>query len=162
MRTENYENYYVGLDIGTDSVGYAVTKEDYSLCKFKGESMWGVTLFDPAHLAVERRGFRVSRRRLDRRQQRVRLVQELFAREIAKVDENFFKRIKESYLLSETADKKVRLFGTYAEQRAYGDANPNIRYSARADRKDRGLSRRGNRQGQNTESHYPLPIYRYT
>lgn len=33
------KNYYVGLDIGTDSVGYAVTDEQYNLCKFKGEPM---------------------------------------------------------------------------------------------------------------------------
>ena len=82
------EKYYVGLDIGTDSVGYAVTNESYSLCKFKGEPMWGVTLFDEAQLAVDRRNFRVARRRLDRRQQRVRLLQELFAKEIAKEDAN--------------------------------------------------------------------------
>jgi CRISPR/Cas system Type II protein with McrA/HNH and RuvC-like nuclease domain len=85
------KNYYIGIDIGTDSVGYAVANENYSLCKFKGEPMWGVTLFDEAQLAVERRNFRVARRRLDRRQQRVHLVQELFAREISRVDENFYK-----------------------------------------------------------------------
>ena len=79
------EKYYVGLDIGTDSVGYAVTNEQYELCKYKGDAMWGVTLFDPAQLAVERRNFRVARRRLDRRQQRVALIQDLFAREIEKI-----------------------------------------------------------------------------
>ena len=68
------KKYYVGLDIGTDSVGYAVTDEQYGLCKFRGEPMWGVTLFDEAGLAAERRGFRTARRRLDRRQQRVRLL----------------------------------------------------------------------------------------
>lgn len=29
--------YYLGLDIGTDSVGYAATDERYALMKFKGE-----------------------------------------------------------------------------------------------------------------------------
>lgn len=57
--------YYVGLDIGTDSVGYAVANETYDLCKFKGEPMWGVTLFDEAQTANERRTFRTARRRLD-------------------------------------------------------------------------------------------------
>lgn len=122
------EKYFIGLDIGTDSVGYAVTNESYSLCKFKGEPMWGVTLFDPAGLAVERRGYRVARRRLDRRQQRVNLVQELFARDIAKVDENFYKRIKESYLYPESTDQKIRLFGTYVEQKAYTDKYPTIHH----------------------------------
>lgn len=40
--------YYLGVDIGTDSVGYAVTDRDYSLCRFKGEPMTGVALFDKA------------------------------------------------------------------------------------------------------------------
>ena len=41
------EKYFVGLDIGTDSVGYAVTdtSDTYRLLKHGGEPMWGVTLF---------------------------------------------------------------------------------------------------------------------
>lgn len=42
MFAENFSEkskngYYLGVDIGTDSVGYAVTDRDYSLCRFKGE-----------------------------------------------------------------------------------------------------------------------------
>ena len=122
------ENYFIGLDIGTDSVGYAVTDEKYNLCKFKGEPMWGVTLFDPAELAVKRRGFRAARRRLDRRQQRIHLIQELFAKEIAKVDAIFYKRIKESYLYPENKEQKVRLFGTWEEQKAYATKYPTIHH----------------------------------
>jgi len=122
------EKYLVGLDIGTDSVGYAVTNEHYELCKHRGEPMWGVTLFDEAQLATERRTYRTARRRLDRRQQRVCLIQELFAAEIAKVDENFFKRIQESYLYPETKDQKVRLFGTYEQQKAYVNKYPTIHH----------------------------------
>ena len=29
--------YYLGFDIGTNSVGWAVTDENYNLCKFKKE-----------------------------------------------------------------------------------------------------------------------------
>lgn len=122
------EKYYVGLDIGTDSVGYAVTGEAYDLCKFKGEPMWGVTLFDEAQPASERRTFRTARRRLDRRQQRVRLVQELFAEEIAKTDAGFFKRIKESYLFPETKQDKVRLFDTWEKQKEYTTHYPTIHH----------------------------------
>ena len=43
-------NYYIGLDIGTDSVGYAVTDEEYNLLKFHGEPAWGTTVFDEASL----------------------------------------------------------------------------------------------------------------
>lgn len=122
------ENYYVGLDIGTDSVGYAVTDEQYNLCKFKGEPMWGVTLFEEAQLAGNRRNFRVARRRLDRRQQRVQLLMELFATEISKIDADFFKRIKESYLYPESKEQKVRLFNTYEEQKKYVTSYPTIHH----------------------------------
>ncbi len=95
---KNDMGYYLGLDIGTDSVGYAVTDERYKLIKFKGEPMWGSHLFDSAKQCSERRGFRTARRRLDRRQQRVALVDEIFAPEVVKVDPNFYIRKKESAL----------------------------------------------------------------
>ena len=102
--------YYLGLDIGTDSVGYAVADEEYSLMKFKGEPAWGVTLFDEAQLNTERRSFRTARRRLDRRQQRVQLVQELFAKEIAKVDKDFYRRIANSRMTRKEAGFEHTLF----------------------------------------------------
>lgn len=104
------EAYFIGLDVGTDSVGYAVTDEAYRLLKYKSEPMWGVHLFDAAVTNAERRGFRVARRRLDRRQQRIRLLQELFAPAIAKVDEKFFVRIKESALYPEDTSCGASLF----------------------------------------------------
>ena len=70
------KSYYLGLDIGTDSVGYAVTDTEYRLLKFHGEDAWGSHVFDAASLCDERRNFRSARRRLDRRQQRVQLLQE--------------------------------------------------------------------------------------
>ena len=106
----NRNNYYLGLDVGTDSVGYAVTDERYLLMKHKGDPMWGVHLFDPAEINDKRRGFRSARRRIDRRQQRVRMVQEIFAVEIAKTDENFFRRIKESALWRDDAHDAHCLF----------------------------------------------------
>lgn len=93
--------YYLGLDIGTDSVGYATSWDDYSLCKFHGEPMWGTTIFEAANQCADRRSFRTARRRLDRRQQRIHLLQEIFAHEIEKVDPDFFIRIKESALYAE-------------------------------------------------------------
>lgn len=104
------KSYFLGLDIGTDSVGYAVTDENYNLLKFKGEHMWGVHLFEEAALNEERRQLRCERRRLDRRQQRGKLIQELFAEEIAKIDKNFFIRIKESSLYPEDTSDGANLF----------------------------------------------------
>ena len=100
---EEEKNYFLGIDMGTDSIGYAVTdtSSNYRLLKHNGEPMWGVTLFDKANLNDERRAFRTNRRRTDRRQQRVRLVQEIFAHEIGNVDPGFFRRIAESALLTE-------------------------------------------------------------
>ena len=95
------KEYYLGLDIGTNSVGYAVTDTTYKLQKYKGEPMWGSHVFEDGKQCAERRGYRTGRRRLDRRQQRVRLVQELFASEIDKVDPRFFLRLKESALYRE-------------------------------------------------------------
>lgn len=34
------EKYYLGLDIGTDSIGYAVTDENYKLVRLKGRDAW--------------------------------------------------------------------------------------------------------------------------
>lgn len=107
---ENEKNYYLGLDIGTDSIGWAATDKNYNLLKFKGEPMWGVHLFEEAHLNEERRLFRSARRRLDRRQWRIRLLQELFAKEITEVDEKFFIRIKESFLFPEDTTDGAMLF----------------------------------------------------
>ena len=96
-----FKPYFLGIDIGTDSVGYAVTNTDYTLCKFRGEPMWGVTLFDSAEPCGERRAFRSARRRLARRRQRVKLLQEFFCGEINKVDSGFYKKISESALYPE-------------------------------------------------------------
>ena len=93
--------YYLGLDIGTDSIGYAVTDETYKLLRFKGESMWGSGLFDAATPCQERRANRTARRRLDRRQQRVRLLREFFAKAISEIDPRFFVRLRESALFAD-------------------------------------------------------------
>lgn len=34
------KKYYLGLDIGTNSVGWAVTDENYNLYKYAGKRMW--------------------------------------------------------------------------------------------------------------------------
>lgn len=71
-----FKDYYVGLDIGTSSVGWAVTDESYNVLKFNSKKMWGVRLFDEAKVAEERRTFRGARRRLDRKKERINLLQD--------------------------------------------------------------------------------------
>ena len=36
------KEYYLGLDMGTNSVGWAVTDDVYNLIRFKGKDMWGI------------------------------------------------------------------------------------------------------------------------
>ncbi|GAB7567840.1 type II CRISPR RNA-guided endonuclease Cas9 [Gemella sp. Musashino-2025] len=92
---ENKE-WFLGLDIGTASVGWAATDTNYNLLKLKGKKSWGVRLFDEAQTAKERRDCRSKRRRLARRKWRLGLLEELFAEEINKIDPNFFMRLRES------------------------------------------------------------------
>lgn len=99
------EEYYLGFDIGTNSVGWAVTDADYKVLKFNGKSMWGTRLFNAANTAEERRGFRANRRRKDRKKWRLKLLQEIFAEEICKVDAGFYQRMKDSFFYPE--DKQI-------------------------------------------------------
>lgn len=89
-------DYYLGLDLGTASVGWAVTNSEYQIERRKGQAMWGTRLFSQANLAKDRRMARSSRRRLDRKKWRIQLLQEIFAEEINKIDDGFFHRLKES------------------------------------------------------------------
>lgn len=68
--------------------------------------MWGSRLFEEAKTAKDRRVYRNSRRRLDRRKRRLKLLEELFLDEISKVDNTFFKRLEESNLYNE--DKSIK------------------------------------------------------
>ena len=97
--------YYIGLDVGTNSVGWAVTDTDYNLLRFRGKHMWGSRLFPEAETAKERRTQRTMRRRLQRRKQRLMILEALFATEIGKVDKQFFERLHESDLWQD--DKKT-------------------------------------------------------
>lgn len=120
------ENFYLGLDIGTDSIGWAVTDLKYNLLKYKGNAMWGSYCFDAANLAEKRRGFRTAQRRLDRRQARINILQELFAEEIAKIDKNFFVRLKESALW--TDDKSTKSKYTLFNDKEYNDTDYHRQY----------------------------------
>lgn len=129
MKKCNREEYYVGLDIGTNSVGWAVATPDYRIPKFRGHKMWGSRLFAEGKRAAERRQFRTNRRRLARRRDRLQILEELFAEEMAKVDNTFFMRLKESkfFLEDKTIKEKHILFSTdkFDADRFYKD-NPTI------------------------------------
>lgn len=88
--------YYGGLDLGTSSVGWALTDENYQLLRKKGKDLWGVRLFDEADTAKERRTHRTSRRRRAREVARIGMLKEYFAEEIEKIDAGFYHRLDES------------------------------------------------------------------
>lgn len=101
-------DYYIGLDMGDASVGWAVTDTNYNILKFNGKALWGIRLFDSANTAASTRVFRSGRRRIDRTTWRLKMLQELFAEEIAKVDPGFFMRLEDSRLqLDDKREKAV-------------------------------------------------------
>ena len=106
------KKYYLGLDIGTNSVGWAVADENYNICKCAGKRMWGIRLFEGGQTAEKRRLNRSNRRRLSRKKQRIDLLQELFAKEIEKIDPTFFIRLNESrlHLEDKSTGEKFPLF----------------------------------------------------
>lgn len=103
---------YVGIDMGTNSVGMAVTDEEYNLYRVKGKDLWCSRLFTEADTAAERRTNRISRRRRQREVARQGVLRELFAEEINKVDEGFFARLDESkyHLEDRDSEQKYTLF----------------------------------------------------
>lgn len=95
------KDYFLGLDLGTGSLGWAVTDENYEIIRRHGKALWGVRLFESAKTAQERRTFRINRRRIDRRNWRIELLQGIFSGEINKIDPGFYLRMKESRYVPE-------------------------------------------------------------
>ena len=109
--------YYIGLDMGTNSVGWAVTDENYKILRGKGKDMWGVRLFDEAQTAAERRTNRVSRRRRQREVARIGLVKEYFADALNAVDSGFMVRLEESkYWLEDRSEKNQQKFALFNDK----------------------------------------------
>ena len=51
----NEQEYFLGLDMGTGSVGWAVTDTDYNLIKINRKKAWGSVLFETSEGAKKRR-----------------------------------------------------------------------------------------------------------
>ena len=95
---KNIEQYYIGVDIGTNSLGWAVSDGAYNLVCYKGNGMWGTRLFDESKPALETRNYRSGTRRLNRRKERIDLLEMLFAKAISEKDMAFYRRLAESNL----------------------------------------------------------------
>ncbi len=101
------KKYLLGLDLGTNSIGWCVTDENDQIVKKGGKSLWGARLFEEASPASDRRMKRTNRRRLARRKQRIDLLQLLFKEEMDKVDPTFFLRLNESAYHKEDKDPSI-------------------------------------------------------
>ena len=115
--------YYIGLDVGTNSVGWAVTNEDYDLLRLKGKHAWGARIFSEANDKKTRRGFRSARRRVARRKYRINLLNDIFAKEISEIDNTFFARLDNaSYLFVDKQNlglSRNLLFKTHEEEKEF-------------------------------------------
>ena len=100
--------YYLGLDMGTNSVGWAVTDKEYRVLRAKGKDLWGIREFDEAETSVNRRTQRISRRRRQRETARIGLLKEYFNDAIKSVDPNFYQRLDNSKYYLEDKDENVR------------------------------------------------------
>ena len=122
------KKYFIGLDIGTESCGWAVTDTNYNILKAKGQKLWGVRLFKGAKRAEERRAKRTSRRRLVRKKLQLQWLREIFKPEIDKVDKTMLDRIKYSSLYLEdkqfykpSIKSKDSLFNSEIDGRPFTD-----------------------------------------
>lgn len=116
--------FYLGLDIGTASCGWACTDENYKVLRMKGRDAWGVRIFEEAQTAEQRRKFRCARRRLDRRRYRIHLLNEIFAAlpELQKIDPDFLLRLEQSSL--------------FVEDRTVGKGEPSLLFQNRDKERD--------------------------
>lgn len=102
------KKYYLGIDMGTSSVGWAVTDEKYNLIRAKGKDLWGIREFDTANTAADRRIKRCSRRSREREIARIGLLKKYFADEIFKIDPDFYLRMDNSKYYLEDKDDRVK------------------------------------------------------
>ena len=133
------KSYSIGLDIGTNSVGWAVITDDYKVPSkkmkvlgntdkhFIKKNLIGALLFDEGTTAEDRRLKRTARRRYTRRKNRLRYLQEIFSEEMSKVDSSFFHRLDDSFLVPEDKrGSKYPIFATLAEEKEYHKKLPTI------------------------------------
>lgn len=113
---DNNDKTYIGIDLGTQNIGYAVSDANYKIIKVGKKNALGVYTYSDentkANSAADRRAFRTARRRQDRRKFRIVLLQELFAQAMAAKDETFFLRLHENdlHLSDKSTSYKFSLF----------------------------------------------------
>ncbi len=129
---ERDKTLFIGLDVGTNSVGWAATDEDFNLYRLKGKTAWGARIFDEASDAKTRRGYRTAGRRLARRKERIRLLNALFDDLLKQKDPTFLVRLENATLHGDDPNKpeeakgEALLFKSRKEEKEYYKAYPTI------------------------------------
>lgn len=144
--------YSIGLDIGTNSVGWSIITDDYKVPAKKmrvlgntdkeyiKKNLIGALLFDGGNTAADRRLKRIARRRYTRRRNRILYLQEIFAEKMSKVDDSFFHRLEDSFLVEEDKrGSKYPIFATLQEEKDYHEKFPTIYHLRKelADKKEK-------------------------
>ena len=119
------KKYDIGLDIGTNSVGWSVVDEFSEIRRFKKQSMHGVRKTDGAETAQERRVYRSNRRRMARKKYRLELLQELFFPLLVDLDPGFFHRLEDSFLNEDDNTYNIFIDRSYSDKHFF-DNYPTI------------------------------------
>lgn len=133
------KDYSIGLDIGTNSVGWAVVRDDYTVVRkrmkvlgdtdrqYIKKNFLGSLLFDEGETAKDRRLKRTQRRRYERRRYRLKELQKIFTPAMSDLDENFFHRLGESFLTpTDKQHAPYSIFGKYELEQEYHKKYPTI------------------------------------
>ena len=110
------EKLYLGLDLGTNSCGWALTNQNYEIISKSGKSLHGVRLFEEAKTAAERRMKRGNRRRNDRKKWRIDLLQDLFKEEMFSIDPLFFIRLNNSFFHVEDKQSGLGKYNIFSDK----------------------------------------------
>ena len=121
MNSDKREDYYVGLDMGTGSLGGAVTDTQYHLLKVKGKDFWFVREYESAKSQLDRRTHRIAKRRLQRHKARIGLIRSYFAEDVLKRDPLFYIRQDNSKYYQEDKDVRLTTKDSIFADSGYGD-----------------------------------------
>ncbi|HHF7059859.1 TPA: type II CRISPR RNA-guided endonuclease Cas9 [Streptococcus mutans] len=146
--TKFNQRYSIGLDIGVASVGYAVVTEDHRVPTFKfkvlgdtekkkiKKNLIGSVTFEAAQTAQDTRKFRINSRRIERRNNRILYLRNIFKDEIDKVDKNFYHRLDETFRVLGDKSEDIRVkhpfFGRKDLEQEYHKKYPTIYHLRKA------------------------------
>lgn len=111
---------YIGLDIGTNSVGFCATNSEYDILTKGNHLQCGARLFEGASDASERREKRSVRRRLARKKVRLQILQNIFS---GVIDDSFFLSLEESRYLLEDKNSKNKFKYTLFNDKSFTDVD---------------------------------------